>query len=77
MVQVETWPGEGHGGARWRRRKPRMGINSRQAMESSTTEEAEAARMSGCRELSSGSRLRRKRRSYGGLGLPAKEEGED
>jgi len=40
MVQEETWPWEGRGGARWRRRKPRRGRNSRPAMESSTTEDA-------------------------------------
>jgi len=44
-VQEETWLGEGHGGTRWRRRKPRRGRNARPAMESSMTEEAEAVRM--------------------------------
>ena len=42
-------------------------------MENSTAEEAEAAEDAGVSELPSGFRWRRKRRSHGGLGLPAKE----
>jgi len=50
MMQEETWPGEGRSGARWRRRKPQRGRNSRSAIESSTTEEAE---IGGCRGVAS------------------------
>ena len=53
-MQEKTWPGEDRDGARWSRWKPLEGRNSRPAMESSTTEEAKAAKMSGYRELPSG-----------------------
>ena len=56
---------------------PDLTIQNGPTMESSQAEEAEAARMSGCRKLPSRSCSKRKRRTHGVLGLPTKEGGED